>query len=406
MKVAVVAKSFAGTGGAENATQQIARELMAKGYQVDILIPEAEAAELGSSNMFSVVPLPNNLFFLSVGDIWFQRKLRRQVSRQLSQYDVVHFSMLHTVMALFPYFVHPNWNVTARGNDIRNPRKSSYRDLVAKSQYGIKYKGFRTTFEGELLLRLFMLQNRKRGHFISISDDMVQELISLGVPKERAHKILNGVNVRRFEKILSNTKIHLRNPACRVVYAVGRNDSIKGFYYLIDAARCLKKQNVDNIVFLVKGRSHDFLVEEAIRQGVSDYFIVPDEKLNVDRYVLECSIPDDELLPDQETVALYRMADLVVIPSIMEALSNVGLEAEAAGKPLLVSDTYGCREYIKRGTALGFEVGNAQDLADKILMILSDQEMQLRQAQARDKWRSDRGIERCIQSYINLFACR
>lgn len=78
-------------------------------------------------------------------------------------------------------------------------------------------------------------------------------------------------------------------------------------------------------------------------------------------------VSDDELRD-----AIHR-AGCVVIPSLYEPFGVVALEALAGGAPLIVADTGGLAELVGgTGSALLFEPGNAEELADRIEQVLTD----------------------------------
>jgi glycogen(starch) synthase len=79
-------------------------------------------------------------------------------------------------------------------------------------------------------------------------------------------------------------------------------------------------------------------------------------------------------LSDNELRDAIHRAGCVVIPSLYEPFGVVALEALAGGAPLIVADTGGLAELVGgTGSALMFEPGNADQLADCIERVLTDQ---------------------------------
>ncbi len=77
---------------------------------------------------------------------------------------------------------------------------------------------------------------------------------------------------------------------------------------------------------------------------------------------------------DNELRAATHRAGCIVIPSLYEPFGIVALEALASGAPLVVADTGGLAELVGgTGSALLFEPGNAEQLADCIERVLTDQ---------------------------------
>lgn len=97
-------------------------------------------------------------------------------------------------------------------------------------------------------------------------------------------------------------------------------------------------------------------------------------KLNVQRQVKFLGSVSRE-----EKWKLYGLSDLFVLPSIHEALGLVILEAMSIGLPVIASNVGGIPEVVKEGyNGLLFEPSNWKDLADKITLLLNDDEMRER----------------------------
>lgn len=85
-------------------------------------------------------------------------------------------------------------------------------------------------------------------------------------------------------------------------------------------------------------------------------------------------------LSDEELRDLYRLIDLVVVPSREENLAQVALEAQATGTPALVSSSTGLESTICSESGQVFKNGSATDLAQKIFQLIQD--MSVLEAQA------------------------
>lgn len=92
-------------------------------------------------------------------------------------------------------------------------------------------------------------------------------------------------------------------------------------------------------------------------------------------------------LPHEHLQALYHLADIVVIPSVWpEPLSRVGLEAMAAGKPLIGTNVGGTREQIEDGVT-GYLVPRKDPtaLAQTIVKLLSNDSLRQSMGDAAQK---------------------
>lgn len=95
--------------------------------------------------------------------------------------------------------------------------------------------------------------------------------------------------------------------------------------------------------------------------------------------VMKASHRVDILAPgrvtDEELRALYHGASLFVLPSLVEGFGLIGVEAQAMGVPVAVSDIPVLREVLGDG-ALYFDPQSEEDMAAKMNMVLSDKHLQ------------------------------
>ena len=77
-------------------------------------------------------------------------------------------------------------------------------------------------------------------------------------------------------------------------------------------------------------------------------------------------------LEDHELRLHYAAADVAVAPSIYEPFGLVAVEAMACGTPVVVGDTGGLREIVSDGHGLSFPPQDADELADRLVDVLTD----------------------------------
>jgi glycogen(starch) synthase len=143
-----------------------------------------------------------------------------------------------------------------------------------------------------------------------------------------------------------------------IVFTWGRVQYEKGFQVLARAMAALRAR-VPGIICVIAGRGSYLpeLQSQIDLEGVSDIVQLPG------------FLPDDDLRS-----AIHR-ANCVVIPSLYEPFGLVALEALAANAALIVADTGGLAELVGgTGSALMFEPGNAEELADRIEQVLTEPE--------------------------------
>ena len=78
-------------------------------------------------------------------------------------------------------------------------------------------------------------------------------------------------------------------------------------------------------------------------------------------------------------VGAWGAADLAAVPSRPgEGMPRAMLEAAACGRPLVVSDVPGCRQFVRSGVeGLVVPPGNAKALADALAKLIRDRELRI-----------------------------
>lgn len=194
------------------------------------------------------------------------------------------------------------------------------------------------------------------------SHHMINELQHLfNLPKDKIRMVPNGTDPSSFDFEFDGKP--LRNQFAsehqKIVLFVGRLVNEKGVQVLLDSAPIIL-QNYPGTQFLVVGTGYymDDLQNKAGQLGVS-------HNVKFLGYV-----------GDKELLELYKIADIVAIPSLYEPFGIVALEAMAARVPAVVSDVGGLRDFVQHmHNGVTTYAGNPQSLAWGILEILRNPDL-------------------------------
>lgn len=171
--------------------------------------------------------------------------------------------------------------------------------------------------------------------FIVVSEEIKRELLSLGVQSERIDVISSGINFSLFAKWEKKSNIRARkelgiNSDVTVVVSIGRLHPVKGFRYLIDAAKILHRTS--NLLFIIVGDGPE-----------------RDELYNMAKELTNVWLVGSK--PSAEVVKYLHSADIFILPSIdlpgqMEGTPTAVMEAMAAGLPIITTDSGGAKHLI------------------------------------------------------------
>ena len=191
---------------------------------------------------------------------------------------------------------------------------------------------------------------RRANHIIVPTNYWKEELITrYGISGYKITIINEGVEQKLFSA--SAPQIDLPDHRPYVLY-VGNVYPHKNIPLLLEA---IKELNGEVLLIIVCARSvfaervEKIIVEKNLQQLVKFWGIVPDEIL----------------------VSLYQNALAYVFPSLIEGFGLPGLEAMAAGTPV-ISANASCLPEVYQDAALYFDPRDAKDLATKIRLILTD----------------------------------
>ncbi len=230
---------------------------------------------------------------------------------------------------------------------------------------------------------------------ILVNADAVRDwLIGEGYDASNIVVIRNGVDMSRFDGAPAAARLRseLGLPAeAQLVTVVSRLTRLKGIENFLEATAALKPRYPD-ARFLIVGETapsdRPYLTELttlAERLGVADRVIFTG---------LRSDVP-----------AVLGCADVAVMPSLNEALSNVLLVSMAAGAPVVATRVGGTPEALQDGeTGLLVEPGDSGAIAAAVARLLDDRALATRLGRAARVLIETRfSVEQMVRSTENLY---
>lgn len=208
--------------------------------------------------------------------------------------------------------------------------------------------------------------------------DKVRIIRSVGVDTDFFSPYLHDPSRQRLEFGLGSDTM--------VVLMVARAIWHKGLVEYINAARMLRSRYSD-VVFLLAGDVDFGNPSSATREFL----------LNV---------PHIRWLgPRTDIAELTAMCDVYVLPSYREGMPRTLLEAASMAKPIVTTDTVGCREVVEDGiTGILVPVRDSEALASAISSLLDDSVLRERMGRAgREKAVREFDVRRVVEQYLELY---
>ena len=255
-------------------------------------------------------------------------------------------------------------NITGVG-PLFSSRNLAYR--IARSVYKFALGKTRTVFfQNQDDLNLFLKNN------------FVKEEIAKRIPG-------SGVDYQKFSPMVVNHKDdHF------IFLFIGRLIKDKGIFEFVEAARILRKKYPQVLFNVIGPFWHQNLKSNTISKNELQHWIVEGiidyegEKKDIRKFIAR--------------------ADCIVLPSYREGTSNILLEAASMEKPIVTTNTTGCKETVEDGVT-GFlcNIKDSADLADKMekMYLLSTEERSVMGKKGRQKMINEFDKKIVVNNYLD-----
>ena len=223
---------------------------------------------------------------------------------------------------------------------------------------GLGYVFFREGILSRIVKNLFKLSLKKNAKVVFLNQDDQNFFVENGMIREKNQALCipgEGVDTKRFSPEVCN-QIKKEEDSKAIILMVSRMLWDKGVGEFVAASKVVKKKFGQLAGFWllgpIDGGNPSAIDKKRIEEWVNKGYI---------KYFKET----EDIRP------FVCKADVVVLPSYREGISQTLLEAIAMGKPVITTNAPGCREVVNEGEN-GFlvEVKSAESLANSIIRFL------------------------------------
>ena len=358
-KVLIVGPSFTG-GGAERRFTNIVRNLFSGKCDVAVLVPD-QIPEICLGKVFYLGwSKSSRLSYIKA--IWI---LKQRINQ--GQYDVlISFGLFPNLVSIIAGLFSP-----AKTKIIINE--------ITRPKLLVKQKNMRSILYGKLQKWFY-----GRSYLITANSiDGLREACELGgVVVERGFRVPNVIDHEYLNSKCLEYKRKLEKNDNYII-CLGRLEFMKridtvvhAFYRLIGRINC-------NLIIAGDGEARQELESQVVTLGLAKSVIFTGK--------LENPFP------------LLREASVFILASEYEGYSNSVLEAMFCDVPVITSFcSSDAREMYEQGAALGFEVGDVEQLAEHIAAVVSDEALSQKLICRAREYRAPHALENAIPVYENL----
>jgi glycosyltransferase involved in cell wall biosynthesis len=254
--------------------------------------------------------------------------------------------------------------------------------LVANAAIGLKH-----LYRKPLIATIHSLERGRRSGLFNDGQNMIDQIenqliqeawhnivcsqymqslchFSFDFPNDKMTIIPNGVRYKEFsvelspdEKVIHHKKYAHENE--NIIAYIGRLVPEKGVNVLLGAVKFVLERR-PNTKFVVAGEGWHRNELETLSK-----------ELGITNKVLFTGY-----LPDEDFLAYFNVAEVLVVPSTYEPFGIVALEGMATKTPIIVSDVGGLSEIVDHGwTGMKVPPDNSMALADTIVELLENQSL-------------------------------
>ncbi len=340
-------------GGLGRHVRKLSEHLLAEGVEVHVLtrgggrLPAEEERHGVHVHRVREPPFPKDIdaFVHWVADMNADMRLLAGEVCERFEFDLVHSH---------------DWLVAGAAQDTARELGRPWLVTVHATEYG-RHQGWVQTHPQSEIHAAERAMVRRADHVLTCSEFMREHVRT--VFRVRASKVTaipNGIDPAELDPAgtdLTALRARFAAPDEHLVLLVGRLVYEKGFHTALDALAPLVRRH-GNIRFVVAGTG---TAEAELKRQA--------RRLRLMRHGSFLGWVGDDMLH-----ALYRVADLCIVPSIYEPFGLVALEAMASGCLCVVADTGGLREVVPDDGTVGrrFPSSDAAALRRTLEQVITD----------------------------------
>ena len=268
---------------------------------------------------------------------------------------------------------------------------------IVHSPHGHNFYGYFNFFISKIILVLERTISVITNRVVTLTELAKRDYLRFDVaPKENIRVINSGLELADYRKV-DVDKGRKRDELGAgqdtiLVGMIGRLEPVKGPEYFIEGARLV----IDSL-----SKGHEW-------QGLK-FLIVGDGSLRniLENRCSELGISDKVIFTGwrEDIPEILSILDILVLPSLNEAVGRILIEAGASGIPVVAAKVGGVPEIVKDNeTGVLVQPKDPDSMAQGIMDLLEDKDKRLRMGEASKKWIDDKfSAETMVKAFSDLY---
>ncbi|TAF07675.1 MAG: glycosyltransferase family 1 protein [Nostocales cyanobacterium] len=368
MKLCIVTHKIQKGDGQGRVNYEVATEAINRGHQLTLLASEI-APELEQNSLVNWIKIPVNTYPSEfIRNFIFAQKSGNWLRQHREEVDFIKVNGAITkgtadVNAV--HFVHSSW--------WESPVHISRQHRNLYGLYQWLYTGMNAYWEKQAF--------RQAKVVIAVSTKVADELVNIGVPRDKIRVIVNGVDLQEFSPgATSRQKLGLPENVTLALFAGDIRTTRKNLDTVLQAL-----VKVPNLHLAVVGTTEGSPFPELANSlGIS-------ERVHFLGY-------------RRDIAEIMRAVDFFVFPSRYEACSLVLLEALASGLPVITATATGGAELVTPEAGIILPDTDNIDALAAALLSLQDNSLRQQMGKAARTVAEQHSWTMMAQTYLNLFA--
>ena len=222
---------------------------------------------------------------------------------------------------------------------------------------------------------------RSADYFVGNTPDIARYIRDEGIAAERVRHISNYTDIEVVGDDVARSEFATPDDAPLLI-ALGRLHAVKAFDVLIDAV-----SQLDGVYLWIAGEGED---RDALEMQIKD---------------LGCEDRIKLLGWRDDRAALFKAADVCVMPSRFEPFGNVFIQAWAQRIPLVITKSEGPRQFVRDGEdALMVDIDDPQGLKNAIKRVLNDELLASSLVEKGfEHYQSEFTKDKCVAAYLSFY---